>query len=83
MSAPRVIVIGGANMDIGGSPETGFRLRESNPGTVRLRPGGVGRNIAHDLRLLGLEVGFVTALGDDLLGAELRRSCEALGMDLA
>ena len=70
-------------MDIGGSPSAGFRLRDSNPGTVSLRPGGVGRNIAHDLRLLGAEVGLVTALGDDPLGAALRRACEAVGLDLS
>lgn len=83
MSAPRVTVIGGANMDVGGHPAAPLRLRDSNPGSVVLRPGGVGRNIAHDLRLLGLEVSLVTALGDDLFGAGLRQSCEALGMDLS
>lgn len=83
MSAPRVIVIGGANMDVGGQSAAPLRLRDSNPGSVVLRPGGVGRNIAHDLRLLGLEVSLVTALGDDLFGAGLRQSCEALGMDLS
>lgn len=83
MSAPRVTVIGGANMDVGGQSAAPLRLRDSNPGSVVLRPGGVGRNIAHDLRLLGLEVSLVTALGDDLFGAGLRQSCEALGMDLS
>ena len=70
-------------MDIGGSPAAGFRLRDSNPGEIRLRPGGVGRNIAHDLRLLGAEVSLVTALGDDLPGEALRQSCEAAGLDLS
>lgn len=83
MSKPRVTVIGGANMDVGGSPAAALRLRDSNPGAVRLRPGGVGRNIAHDLRLLGMEVSLVTALGDDVFGAALRQSCEALGVDLS
>ena len=83
MSAPRVVVVGGANMDVGGAPAAALRLRDSNPGEVRLRPGGVGRNIAHDLRLLGLDVALVTALGDDLFGAALRQSCEARGLDLS
>lgn len=83
MNTARITVIGGANMDVGGQPAAPLCLRDSNPGRVALRPGGVGRNIAHDLRLLGLEVSLVTALGDDLFGAGLRRSCEALGMDLS
>ena len=44
---PRITVIGGANTDIGGGPAAPLRLHDSNPGTVVLRPGGVGRNIAH------------------------------------
>lgn len=83
MSAPRVVVVGGANVDIGGAPAAALRLRDSNPGEIRLRPGGVGRNIAHDLRLLGLDVSLVTALGDDPFGGWLRQSCEALGVDLS
>ena len=82
MSAKRVVVVGGANVDVGAVPAAPLRLHDSNPGEVRLRPGGVGRNIAHDLRLLGLEVSLVTALGDDPFGALLRQSCEALGIDL-
>ena len=79
----KVTVIGGANMDISGSPRLPLMLHDSNPGAVRLRPGGVGRNIAHDLRLLGVETGLITALGDDLFGDGLRRSCEALDIDLS
>lgn len=83
MSQARITVIGGSNMDIGGRPAAALRLRDSNPGAVLLRPGGVGRNIAHDLCLLGAEVSLVTALGDDLFAQGLRRSCESLGMDLS
>ncbi len=79
----RVAVIGGMNMDIGGSASGALRLRDSNPGAVTLRPGGVGRNIAHDLRLLGLEVSLVSALGDDPFGRALLESCEALGLDMS
>jgi len=80
---PTVIVIGGANMDIGGSPSGDFRLHDSNPGVVHLRPGGVGRNIAHNLHLLGAQVSLITALGEDFFGEALRRSCGELGLDLS
>ena len=79
----KIAVIGGANMDISGSPRLPLNLHDSNPGSVRLRPGGVGRNVARDLRLLGLEVTLITALGDDLFGAGLRQSCEEQGIDLS
>lgn len=79
----RAVVIGGANMDICGASGAPFLLRDSTPGTVSMRPGGVGRNIAHDLTLLGMEVSLVTALGGDVFGSALRESCTALGIDLS
>ena len=79
---PYVAVVGAVNMDVCGRPYQKLILRDSNPGAVRYTPGGVGRNIAHDLRLLGVEVRFVTVFGDDPYGTALRESCEMLGMDL-
>lgn len=79
----RAVVIGGANMDICGASAVSFLLRDSNPGAVSVHPGGVGRNIAHDLTLLGMDVSLVTALGGDVFGSALRESCTALGMELS
>lgn len=79
----RIVVIGGANMDICGCPRGRLVLRDSNPGTVTVRPGGVGRNVAHDLCLLGQEVSLITALGDDVYGVALQDSCRRLGIDLS
>ena len=77
------VVIGGVNMDIWGSPKAKLVARDSAPGFVRMSPGGVGRNIAHNLCLLGLEVSLCAALGDDPNGAALKNACEALGMDMS
>ena len=79
---PYVAVVGAVNMDVCGRPYQKLILRDSNPGAVRYTPGGVGRNIAHDLRLLGVEVRFVTVFGDDPYGDALQESCRMLGMDL-
>lgn len=77
------VVFGGINMDIWGSPEQPLVPKDSNPGAVTLRPGGVGRNIAHDLRLLGLEVSLVAAIGGDVYATAIIESCRALGIDLS
>ena len=76
-------VIGGANIDIGGRSAAALALHDSNPGSVSQRYGGVGRNIAHNLCLLGCRVKLITAIGGDLYGDGLRENCRALGMDLA
>ena len=52
----RVFVIGGAALDITGIPKSICRLRDSNPGTVRLAVGGVARNVAAHLAPYGPEV---------------------------
>ena len=80
---PRVAVIGGVNMDIGGSPFAKLVMRDSNPGIITARPGGVGRNIAHDLRLLGVNVSLVTAVGGDVYGQGILASCRELGIDMS
>ena len=62
---PEVVVIGGVNIDIGGRAFGPLKMKDSNPGKVTVSLGGVGRNIAHNLRLLGTEVCLLTALGED------------------
>ena len=77
------MVIGGVNMDIWGRPATELVARDSAPGFVSMTPGGVGRNIAHNLCLLGMDVALVAALGDDSNGASLKKHCLDLGMDMS
>ena len=79
----KVCVIGGANVDITATSRERFLARDSNPGAVRLSFGGVGRNIAHNLVLLGDEVCFVTRFGGDAFGQMLQVSCREIGMDLS
>lgn len=81
-SAPYVAVIGGVNMDIGGQSLAPLVNRDSNPGKVRMSLGGVGRNIAHNMSLLGTDVHLVTAFGDDMAAQKLTASCGELGIDI-
>jgi pseudouridine kinase len=43
----------------------------SNPGTVSITAGGVARNIAHNLGMLGADVSLLTVLGNDANGEML------------
>jgi pseudouridine kinase len=68
---PRVCVIGGANVDIHGAAYQPLRLRDSNPGSVHVSPGGVARNVAENLSRLGVDCRLVTAVGKDPHGEML------------
>jgi len=50
------VVVGGVNVDIGGCSFAPLVDADSNPGKVSISLGGVGRNIAHNMSLMGLEV---------------------------
>ncbi len=82
MGNKTVVVIGAVNMDICGRPDKAPRMKDSNPGTVSFSPGGVGRNIAHNLCLLDIDVKFIAAIGDDVYGDSVYESCVRLGMDM-
>ena len=79
----RIVVIGGVSVDIGGRAFKPLVARDSNPGQVSVSLGGVGRNIAHNLSLLGCRVSFLSGLGGDGYSDDIRRSCAELGIDLS
>lgn len=80
---PYAVVCGGANIDIGAHSFAPLRDRDSNPGRVELSLGGVGRNIAHNMRLLGVPTYLLTALGGDSRALQIEQSCRELGIDLS
>lgn len=75
-------VVGGVNIDLCGKPFAPLVARDSNPGAVRASLGGVGRNIAHNMALLGLRVSLLTALGRDGNAQLIESSCARLGISL-
>ena len=77
------VVVGCANIDICGKSFRSLIERDSNPGLVRISYGGVGKNIAHNLSLLGKKVYMLTAIGGDSFSAGLRRNCEGAGIDMS
>ncbi|MBR1497232.1 MAG: MarR family transcriptional regulator [Oscillospiraceae bacterium] len=79
---PYVAVVGAVNVDLWGRSFVPLVPRDSNPGEVRVSFGGVGRNIAHNLRLLGAEVELLTALGGDAWAEQVEADCRSLGIGL-
>ena len=77
-----VYVIGAVNMDLSGTPASVLRSGDSNPGRITFSPGGVGRNIAENLRLLGRQVSLVTIMGEDPYADAIREHCLNAGIDL-
>lgn len=69
-------------MDISAALTAPFVPADSVPGQVTLCCGGVARNIAHNLRLMGHDVKFVSAFGSETFGEMCWSECEAIGLDL-
>ena len=78
-----IAVIGASNIDIGGTPYAPLIKADSNPGRISISFGGVGNNIARNLRRLGMNVIFITAAGSDYLGREMISRCSEEGMDMS
>lgn len=76
------VVVGGVNMDIGGLSHAPLMAADSNPGRVHMSQGGVGRNIAHNLTLLGVDTRMITVLGGDVYAQQIAAACGELGIDI-
>lgn len=79
----KIRVIGGANVDITATSAQAFRVGDSNPGSVEVSWGGVARNIAHNLTLLGDQVELLTIFGGGLFGPVIAASCRELGIGIS
>lgn len=77
-----ISVIGGANVDLSASLNDAFIAADSNPGHVEVGYGGVARNIAHNLSLLGARTQLLTIFGGDLFGGLLHDYCKQQGIDV-
>ena len=78
-----IIVIGGANMDVKAKSSAPNKLGTSNPGLVSVTPGGVGRNIAHNLARLGASVALISVVGDDAHGVALIEATRRTGVEIS
>ncbi|MDD4324176.1 MAG: PfkB family carbohydrate kinase [Eubacteriales bacterium] len=76
-------VLGGVNIDIQGFPYQKLVQADSNPGTVKVSLGGVGRNIAENMARLGIAVKLISAIGQDIYGKKIIDECRMNGIDLS
>ena len=77
-----ISVIGGANVDMSATLTDAFIASDSNPGHIEVGYGGVARNIAHNLALLGARTQLLTIFGGDLFGGLLHDYCKQQGIDV-
>lgn len=78
---PNVVVIGGANVDIVGYPNSKIIEKDSNPGTISRSGGGVGRNICENLAKIGVSTSFIGAFGEDVNGQMLIEDLNEIGVN--
>jgi pseudouridine kinase len=81
MSKP-VICIGASLVDELIHLSSDILLATTNEGTVSKTPGGVGRNIAHQLALLGVPVQLISVFGNDSDGDWLKEGCKKAGVKI-
>lgn len=77
----RVVVIGGAGLDIKGRLLEPLIEKTSNPGRLTISVGGVARNIAENLARLGAQSSLIAAVGNDEFGRLIIQQTEDAGVD--
>ena len=80
---PYALVFGISIYDIFGFSYATYRPYDSNPGQVKVSCGGVCRNIAENMSLVGTNTQFISILGDDEKGKDILRQAEKVGLDMS
>jgi len=77
------VVIGGMVLDIQATPTGGRLLRGSTtPGEVSYARGGVARNVAENMALLGARPFLISVVGDDVAGEGMVSHWKSLGLSV-
>jgi pseudouridine kinase len=77
----KILVIGSANVDLIGVGNQTLIPHDSNIGRIDLMVGGVGKNIAENLKLLQSDVHFLTFLGNDAFAKIVTDHLDRLGLE--
>jgi ribokinase len=82
LTAPAVVVIGDALLDVQVAPGGALRAGGDVPAEIRLGPGGQGANLAIRLARQGVAVTLVASLADDIAGTLVREALAVSGVVL-
>ncbi|CDH19226.1 putative sugar kinase with ribokinase-like domain [Xenorhabdus bovienii str. kraussei Quebec] len=74
------VTVGAANMDVTSYAFAELIYEDSNPGKIQSTAGGVGRNIAHNIALLGSESYLISVIGNDFYGKTLFEQTKLAGV---
>lgn len=78
----KITVIGASNIDLIGFSNEKLIFKDSNIGTIETILGGVGRNIAENLKRLDFDVEFMSVFADDQFSKTVIDSCNTLGLSI-
>jgi pseudouridine kinase len=76
-----ILVIGASGVDFVGRIRKRIQTGTSNPAQIRTSWGGVARNVAENLALLGQPATLLTVIGEDEIGDQLLDHTAAAGVD--
>ena len=79
----KALVIGGIVIDIEGAPNEKLLYHDSNLGKIKIKGGGVGRNIAENMARLGVDTSILSYIGNDDMGKATKENIKALGVDVS
>lgn len=78
-----ILVFGASLVDIFGFCSKKYNPCDSIPGNIKISFGGVSRNIAENMARVGINVKFISILGDDESGRALLESSKKVGYDMS
>ena len=78
----KITVIGASNIDLLGFSKDKLIYKDSNIGSIETIIGGVGRNIAENIKRLGMDIEFLSVFADDEFSRMLKKSCDDFGISI-
>lgn len=79
---PYILVLGASVYDIFGFTHQNYKSHDSNPGSVRVSFGGVCRNIAENMAMLGVNTKLISVVGNDEKGKSIIKHAETVNLDM-
>lgn len=82
VASPPVVVVGTVFVDLKCFPQNEINYKGRNVGRTQFYHGGVGRNVAETMALLGSRVRFSSSVQDGGIGHEVMKRLDEVGVDV-